>query len=92
MNLIFRNLIRTSIVVMLVLSYTYLNPQTAEWHDVLRIALQAAHNPVSQSSFGFIWLLLCAIDLVISGPVISLPARGSVSHSHSVSYVERRED
>jgi hypothetical protein len=92
MNLLFRNFIRTSIVVILVISYTYLNPQTAEWHDVLRIALQAAHNPVSQSSFGFIWLLLCGLDFAISGPGVSLPVRGSASHSHSVSYVERRED
>ena len=92
MALIFRNFVRAGIVMMLILAFYYVNPQTAEWHDLLRIALQAAHNPNTRTIFAVLWLLACGLDLALSsGPIeISLPARFS-SHSHSVSYVERAD-
>ena len=92
MGFIFRNLIRASIVMMLVLSYYYVNPQTAEWHDLLRVALQGVHNSNVRTIFATLWIMACGLDMALSGTTtISLPAM-TVSRSHSVSYVDRPDD
>jgi hypothetical protein len=90
MSFILRNLVFTSAVMMAGLAFCILNPQTAEWHDLLRIALQAMHSKGAQEIFALGFLTSCTLDFVLSaGSVVS---HSAVMHSHSVTHVKASND
>jgi hypothetical protein len=90
MSFILRNFVFTSAVMMAGLAFCMLNPQTAEWHDLLRIALQAMHSKGAQEIFALGFLTSCTLDFVLSaGSVVS---HAPVMHSHSVAYVAKSSE
>jgi hypothetical protein len=90
MSFILRNFVFTSAVMMAGLAFCILNPQTAEWHDLLRIALQAMHSKGAQEIFALGFLTSCTLDFVLSaGSVVS---HSAVMHSHSVTHVKASND